>query len=290
LHKKLPAWFKQVIPPAGAMAQVSGVLAELNLNTVCGSAHCPNIGECFSSGTATFMILGNNCTRNCTFCAVEKCLPSSLDPREPENVAEAVRRLALKYVVVTSVTRDDLPDGGAAHFARTVELIHQNPMGVKVEVLVPDFKGDEPALRTVVMAKPEVMAHNLETVPRLYSEVRPMAHYQRSLELLYRTKQIDPHMVTKSALMLGMGETKEEVRAVMRDLRQIECDLLTLGQYLSPSSQHRTVVNFITPEEFAEYEPLGLEMGFKGVASAPLVRSSYKANELFKIALGSLSP
>jgi lipoic acid synthetase len=267
------------------MAQVSAVLAELNLNTVCGSAHCPNIGECFSRGTATFMILGNNCTRNCTFCAVDKCLPSALDPREPEHVAEAVRRLALKYLVVTSVTRDDLPDGGAAHFARTVDLIHQNTLGVKVEVLLPDFQGDESALRTVVMAKPEVLAHNLETVPRLYPEVRPMAQYHRSLELLHRTKQINPRIVTKSALMLGMGETREEVLAVMRDLRQIGCDLFTLGQYLAPSSQHRTVVNFITPEEFAEYEPLAMEMGFKGVVSAPLVRSSYKADELFRKAI-----
>lgn len=281
MRPRLPEWFKQRIPPAGSMTQVSGLLEELNLNTVCESARCPNIGQCFSRGTATFMILGSNCTRNCTFCAVNKYPPSPLDPAEPGHVAEAVSRLKLQYVVITSVTRDDLPDGGAAHFARTVELVHRLPGNIRVEILVPDFAGDTAALKTVLESRPEVIAHNLETVPRLYPEVRPMADYRRSLDLLRQSKAIAPDILTKSGLMLGLGETREEVLQAMRDLREAGCDLLTLGQYLAPSPQHHPVVDFITPEAFAAYEPIALKMGFSGIASAPLVRSSYQAAELF---------
>lgn len=281
MRPRLPEWFKQRIPPAGSMTQVSGLLEELNLNTVCESARCPNIGQCFSRGTATFMILGSNCTRNCTFCAVNKYPPSPLDPAEPGHVAEAVSRLKLQYVVITSVTRDDLPDGGAAHFARTVELVHRLPGNIRVEILVPDFAGDTAALKTVLESRPEVIAHNLETVPRLYPEVRPMADYRRSLDLLRQSKAIAPDILTKSGLMLGLGETREEVLQAMRDLREAGCDLLTLGQYLAPSPQHHPVVDFITPEAFAAYEPAALKMGFSGIASAPLVRSSYQAAELF---------
>ncbi len=281
MRPRLPEWFKQRIPPAGSMAQVSGLLEELHLNTVCESARCPNIGQCFSHGTATFMILGNNCTRNCTFCAVNKYPPAPLDPAEPGHVAEAVSRLKLNYVVITSVTRDDLPDGGASHFARTVEQIHHLPGNIKVEILVPDFAGDTTALKTVLASRPEVIAHNLETVPRLYPEVRPMADYRRSLTLLRASRAMAPHILTKSGLMLGLGETREEVLQVMGDLREAGCDLLTLGQYLAPSPQHHAIAEFITPEAFAAYEPIALQMGFSGVASAPLVRSSYKAAELF---------
>ena len=284
MRERQPAWLKQQIPPAGAMAPVDGLLRDLRLNTVCEGARCPNIGRCFASGTATFMIMGKNCTRNCTFCAVEKCPPSPLEADEPQRVVEAVRRLGLSYVVITSVTRDDLADGGAGHFVRTVQLLRQSP-GVRVEVLIPDFKGDAGALTAVVEAIPDVLAHNLETVPRLYAEVRPQAVYRRSLELLGRVKQIDPSMLTKSGIMLGLGETAEEIRQVMTDLRGEGCDLLTLGQYLPPSRQHHELVRYVTPDEFAGYEVLGMEMGFRGVASAPLVRSSFRAGELYAAAL-----
>jgi lipoic acid synthetase len=267
------------------MASVDSLLRDLRLNTVCEGARCPNIGRCFASGTATFMILGNNCTRNCTFCAVEKCPPSPLEADEPQRIVEAVRRLGLSYVVITSVTRDDLPDGGAGHFARTVQALHQDLPGVRVEVLIPDFRGDAAALAAVVDAKPQVLAHNLETVPRLYAEVRPQAVYRRSLGLLGRVKQQSPSMLTKSGIMLGLGETPEEVRQVLTDLRGENCDLLTLGQYLAPSRRHHELVRYVTPDEFAEYEAMGMGMGFRGVASAPLVRSSFRAGELYAAAV-----
>ena len=266
------------------MAPVDSLLRDLHLNTVCEGAHCPNMGRCFASGTATFMILGNNCTRSCTFCAVEKHPPSPLEVDEPERIVEAVRRLGLSYVVITSVTRDDLDDGGAAHFARTVDLLHSGLPQVRVEVLIPDFKGDAAALALVVNSKPAVLAHNLETVPRLYAEVRPQAVYRRSLELLGRVKRQDGSMVTKSGIMLGLGETQAEVRQVLEDLRAEACDLLTLGQYLAPSRRHHELVRYVTPAEFAEYEAVGMEMGFRGVASAPLVRSSFRAGELYAAA------
>jgi lipoic acid synthetase len=284
LRRSLPEWFKQRIPRAGEESSADMLIKELKLHTICESGHCPNTSQCFPGGAA-FLILGNTCTRNCSFCSVDKGLPLPPDPDEPANIVEAARRLKLNYVFITSVTRDDMPDGGSGHFARTIKLIHQELAGVGVEVLVPDFQGNPSAIRTVVQAKPEVMSHNLETVPRLYPQVRPMAKYQRSLDLLYQSKEFAPGTVTKSGLMLGLGETKDEVIAAMCDLRQVGCDLLTLGQYLAPSRQNYPVMNFPTPQEFADYIPIGMEMGFKGVASAPLMRSSFKADELYRKAI-----
>ncbi|MBN1862365.1 MAG: lipoyl synthase [Dehalococcoidales bacterium] len=281
MRDRLPSWFRQ--PPADAetVGMVEGLLESLNLHTVCESAHCPNIGNCFSRRTATFLILGNICTRNCRFCAVDKGRPLSLDDAEPEHLLEAVEKLDLRYVVITSVTRDDLADGGAAHFARTVRLIHQKRPGTLTEVLIPDFQGSLEALRAVAEARPEVINHNIETVPRLYPEVRALADYRRSVALLARVKDLAPEIVTKSGLMLGLGETREEVVAVMKELREARCDLLTLGQYLPPSEKHYPLSRFVTPEEFTELAATGRELGFAGVASAPLVRSSFKAAELY---------
>lgn len=282
MDKRLPDWFRQRMPRAGEMADVSSVLADLKLNTVCQSAICPNMCQCFARKTATFMIMGNICTRNCTFCAIAKGKPSELEADEPERIAAAVGRLSLKYVVITSVTRDDLSDGGAAHFAKTIEAIHSACPETKVEVLVPDFQGLSSALETVADAGPAVINHNIETVPRLYKEVRPLANYHRSLDLISKIKEIDSRIVTKSGIMLGLGETREEVLEAMKDLRFSGCNLLTLGQYLAPSSQHHQVVSYVTPDEFSSYVRPGLDMGFSGVASAPLVRSSYRAVELFR--------
>lgn len=282
MGKRLPNWFKQRVPRVDEMAEVSYVLSDLKLNTVCQSALCPNMCQCFAKKTATFMIMGDICTRNCTFCAVTKGKPSPLADDEPDRIAAAVKRLGLEYVVITSVTRDDLDDGGASHFARTIETVRSVCPGTKVEVLIPDFQGLETAVETVINAKPAVINHNIETVPRLYSQVRPLAGYRRSLDLLSSIKRIDPGMVTKSGLMLGLGETREEVLKTMRELRESGCNLLTLGQYLAPSSQHHPVINYVTPEEFSDYIQPALEMGFSGIASAPLVRSSYKAAELYQ--------
>ncbi|MFA6771079.1 MAG: lipoyl synthase [Dehalococcoidales bacterium] len=282
MGKRLPDWFKQRIPRVDEMADVSYVLRDLKLNTVCQSALCPNMCQCFAKKTATFMIMGDVCTRNCTFCAITKGKPSPLDNGEPERIATAVKRLGLEYVVITSVTRDDLDDGGASHFARTIETVRLVCPGTKVEVLIPDFQGLDAAIETVINAKPSVINHNIETVPRLYSQVRPLAGYRRSLDLLSSIKKIDPGMVTKSGLMLGLGEKREEVIEVMKELRKAGCNLITLGQYLAPSSQHHPVINYVTPKEFSGYIQPALEMGFSGIASAPLVRSSYKAAELYQ--------
>jgi len=282
LGKRLPDWFKQRIPRVDEIADVSYVLRDLKLNTVCQSALCPNMCQCFAKKTATFMIMGDVCTRNCTFCAITKGKPSPLDNGEPERIATAVKRLGLEYVVITSVTRDDLDDGGASHFARTIETVRLVCPGTKVEVLIPDFQGLDAAIETVINAKPSVINHNIETVSRLYSQVRPLAGYRRSLDLLSSIKKIDPGMVTKSGLMLGLGEKREEVIEVMKELRKAGCNLITLGQYLAPSSQHHPVINYVTPKEFSGYIQPALEMGFSGIASAPLVRSSYKAAELYQ--------
>lgn len=278
---RLPSWFRQRYISPEVMANMEGLLESLSLHTICESAHCPNVGDCFSRRTATFLILGNICTRNCTFCAVGKGKPLPVDENEPKHLLEAVARLDLGYVVITSVTRDDLPGGGAAHFARVVKLIHERRAGTPVEVLIPDFRGSLEALKKVVSARPEVINHNLETVPRLYPRVRPLADYQRSLELLAGVKDFDPGIVTKSGLMLGLGETHEEVVQVMQDLREARCDLLTLGQYLPPSPQQYPLARYVSPEEFNELEARGKRLGFVEVASAPLVRSSFKAAELY---------
>lgn len=262
---------------------MKGLLGKLALHTVCQSAKCPNLPECFSRGTATFMILGDICTRNCRFCAVEKGMPRPLDPEEPHRVAQAAQALGLSHVVVTSVSRDDLPDGGAEHFAATIRAIRRALPEAGVEVLIPDFKGDLDALRTVVEAGPDVLNHNLETVPRLYPRVRPQADYRRSLKVLKVAKEFDGTLLTKSGLMLGLGEEKGEILKVMEDLRRVGCDLLTLGQYLAPSEEHHPVIRFIPPEEFDKLKLKGEEMGFSKIASGPPVRSSYQAGEmLFK--------
>lgn len=282
--QSLPKWFNQRIPRAGEDQGADALIKGLNLHTICESGHCPNVPQCFPGGAA-FLTLGNVCTRNCSFCAVEKGLPLPPDADEPANIVEAARRLKINYVFITSVTRDDLPDGGAGQFVRTIELIHKELPGVGIEVLVPDFKGNHSAIRAVVEAGPEVMGHNLETVPRLYPRIRPMADYKQSLDLLQQSKIFDPQIVTKAGVMLGLGETMDEVVAVMHDLRSVDCDLLTLGQYLAPSRQNYQVVSYPTPQEFADYIPIGLEMGFRGVASAPLMRSSFKADELYRTAI-----
>jgi len=282
MREKLPSWFKQKMGDPIALKNTEHILHGLSLHTICESALCPNLGECFSRHTATFLILGNICTRNCTFCAVEKGKPLPLDEDEPQHLAEATAKLGLKHVVITSVTRDDLPDGGAEHFAKTIRLLKENENEHTVEVLIPDFQGSLSSLKTVMDAKPDVLNHNLETVPRLYPTVRPMADFQRSLDVLKHAKELDENTFTKSGVMVGLGETRDELIDTMEELRKIDCNLLTIGQYLQPSESHHPIIRFVPPEEFVEYENIGKEMGFSDVASAPLVRSSYKAAELYE--------
>jgi lipoic acid synthetase len=259
-----------------------GLLQRFALNTVCEGALCPNQGECFGRGTATFLILGRTCTRNCTFCAIpSEERPPAPDPGEPDRIAQAAVELGLMHVVITSVTRDDLEDGGSSHFAQTVKALKKGNPQIVVEVLIPDFQGSPTALEKVVESEPDIINHNLETVPRLYPEVRPQAMYSRSIDLLKMVKGFNPGKITKSGLMLGLGEEKEEVLKVMANLRSVCCDLLTLGQYLQPSGRHHPVVRYIPPEEFEELRREGEEMGFRGVFSAPLVRSSFHADEVF---------
>lgn len=280
-----PDWLKKRIKISKQQTNVFELLSGLHLNTVCQSAVCPNIAECFAKGTATFMILGNICTRNCRFCAITSGEPLPLDEDEPKRIAEAVKELKLKHVVITSVTRDDLPDGGAEHFAKTIDEIRKEIPDATIEVLTPDFKGDEFALNKVVSSKPNIFNHNVETVPRLYSEVRPKADYQRSLFVLRKVKEFDPGLCTKSGIMIGLGEKREEISAVMRDLFNVGCSILTVGQYLSPSSAHLKVKEYIHPRIFKDIELEAKEIGFKYVASAPFVRSSYNAALAYKISL-----
>jgi lipoyl synthase len=281
-----PEWLKLSPFDAAGLASMRSLTRGLQLHTVCESARCPNRQQCFAQGTATFMILGNTCTRDCSFCAVETGQPQSPDPHEPKNIVTAVAELQLKYVVITSVSRDDLHDGGAAHFARTIEAIHDYDPTIMVEALIPDFRGSLSALEAVTDTPLAVLNHNVETVPRLYPEVRPQAEYRRSVELLRQASVLRPGLVTKSGLMLGLGETKQEVIDVMADLRQVGCDLLTVGQYLQPSLKHHELVRYVLPEEFAEYESIGKRMGFRYVASGPLVRSSFHAAETYLMATG----
>jgi lipoyl synthase len=275
-----PEWLRVKFFNGPNYQDLKRIMRTLNLNTVCESARCPNMGECWEHRTATFMILGNLCTRACGFCAVPSGKPAGPpDEREPERVAEAVERMGLRYAVVTSVNRDDQPDGGASIFARTISEIRNRVPDCKVEVLIPDFRGDWNALQTVVAARPDVLNHNTETVPRLYHQVRKGAVYSRSLELLRRAKWLAPETPTKTGLMLGLGEEPEEVLAAMRDLAAQGTDILTLGQYLQPTRDHLPVIRFVHPDEFAEYKILGEQMGFAHVESGPLVRSSYHAFE-----------
>ena len=277
-QRRLPRWLKRPMPQPG-MAYTSGVISDLKLETVCESAKCPNRTECWSQQTATFMILGNVCTRPCGFCSVPKGKTETVELDEPQRVAEAAERLGLAHVVITSVTRDDLPDGGADHFYRCVKAVRERT-GAAVEVLVPDFLGDTAAIDRVIEAEPDVFNHNTETVPRLYHRVRRNAEYQRTLDLLARVKQKTPSMPTKSGLMLGLGETTEEVLSVCADLRDVGCEMITIGQYLQPSPEHLPVERYVPPEEFDEVGKLVRRLGFKLVASGPFVRSSYHAGEM----------
>jgi len=277
-----PDWLKRRLPSSEAFNHVRELIEAGRLHTVCQEAKCPNIWECYSHRTATFLIMGERCTRNCRFCSVSAGPPEPLDPGEPGRVAEAVERMGLKYVVVTSVTRDDLPDGGAAHFAATIAAIRRRLPAAEIEVLIPDFQGDAAALATVLAARPNVLNHNIETVPRLYPRVRPQADYRRSLELLRRSGALAPSIPTKSGLMLGLGETPEELRQALLDLREAGCRILTLGQYLQPSPEHLPVEAYVPPEEFDRWREAALKMGFAEVASAPFVRSSYHARESFQ--------
>jgi lipoic acid synthetase len=276
--RRLPKWLKRPLPKPG-MFYTSSVIDDLRLETVCESAKCPNRTECWSQQTATFMILGNVCTRPCGFCSVPKGKTETIQLDEPERVAEAVERLGLKYVVITSVTRDDVADGGADHFYECV-LAVRNRTGAQVEVLTPDFMGNRAAISRVVEARPDVFNHNTETVPRLYHRVRRNAKYQRTLDLLDQVKQEAPNMPTKSGLMLGLGETTEEVLQVCADLRAVGCDMLTMGQYLQPSAEHLKVERYLPPEEFTEIGDQAKALGFAMVASGPFVRSSYHAAEM----------
>ncbi|TDA69792.1 MAG: lipoyl synthase [Clostridia bacterium] len=273
-----PAWLKKRLPVSPEIDAVREMVAGLGLHTVCSSAHCPNLGECFARRTATFMILGDICTRNCRFCAVKGGQPGPPDPDEPQRVSEAAARLGLRHVVVTSVTRDDLVDGGAGQFAFTIAALRSRLPEAVVEVLTPDFQGSAGAVGTVVAAGPHIFNHNLETVPRLYRQVRPGADYRRSLEVLRLAKETEAAVYTKSGLMVGLGEKVAEVELVMQDLRAAGCDILTIGQYLQPTAGHLPVQEFVHPDVFSHYERLGRDMGFVHVASGPFVRSSYQAD------------
>lgn len=276
--RRLPSWLKRPMPQPG-MVYTSNVISDLRLETVCESAKCPNRTECWSRQTATFMVLGNVCTRPCGFCSVPKGKTETLQADEPERVAEAAERLGLRYVVITSVTRDDLADGGADHFARCVLAVRERT-GAQVEVLTPDFLGNRAAISRVIESRPDVFNHNTETVPRLYHRVRRNAEYQRTLDLLQQVKDEVPDMPTKSGLMLGLGETLDELLDVFADLRSVGCDMLTLGQYLQPTPDHLPVERFVPPEEFDEIGDLARRLGFGMVASGPFVRSSYHAGEM----------
>jgi len=280
--KRLPPWIKSNELWSEQTNSVRKLLKDLKLHTVCLEARCPNLGECYSSGTATFLILGNICTRNCRFCAVEHGIPEKLDPEEPARVAKAVSILGLKFAVLTSVTRDDLPDGGAEHYAQTIKAIKKEVPGCYVEVLVPDFQGKEKALIKVLESSPEVFAHNVETVPRLYSKVRPKANYERSLTVLKRAKSIAPQVVIKSGFMVGLGEKRHEIQALLQDLRENGCEIVTIGQYLRPRLDLLPVSKYYTPEEFSEFKEEARKLGFTQVESGPLVRSSYHAEKLFR--------
>ena len=275
-----PSWIRARAPNLPEVIRLKSILRENRLHTVCEEASCPNLGECFSQGTATFMIMGDICTRRCPFCDVGHGRPNSLDPDEPDNLARTIKAMTLNYVVVTSVDRDDLRDGGAGHFVQCIDAIRQQSPKTKIEVLVPDFRGRmDRALDILKQSPPDVFNHNLETIPRLYKAVRPGSDYAWSLNLIKRFKALYPNIATKSGLMLGLGESIEEVVEVMRDLRAHDCDMLTLGQYLQPSKHHLAVERFVHPDEFEELRKIGEKLGFSNVASGPLVRSSYHADQ-----------
>lgn len=277
-----PEWLKVRAPGSENYVRIKALMRDLDLHTVCEEAHCPNIGECWHHGTATFMIMGDTCTRACTYCNVNHGTPQPLDVNEPHKLANAVDTMALEYVVVTSVDRDDLPDFGAGHFADTIRAIHGKRPQCQVEVLIPDFQGQEAPLRAVLDAGPNILNHNMETVPRLYRVARPGGKYDRALQLLERARQWAPTIPTKTGLMVGLGETPDEVIEVLKDLRKIDTQILTIGQYLRPSLAHIPMDRYYTPDEFKEFKRVALELGFGHVESGPLVRSSYHAHEQTK--------
>lgn len=273
-----PDWLRVKAPQWERIGEVKSILQDLGLNTVCEEASCPNIGECFKAGTATFLIMGPACTRACPYCDIDfEKKPQPLDPTEPLRLAESVRRMGLKHVVITSVNRDDLPDGGASQFVACIEAVKQATPATTIEVLIPDLCGNWEALATILASRPQVLNHNTETVPRLYRRVRPQGNYARSLELLRRSRDLAPWVYTKSGLMVGLGETDAEIQQVMSDLRGVDCDILTLGQYLSPGPKHLPVEKFVTPVQFDAWRQVGEEKGFLQVVSSPLTRSSYHA-------------
>ncbi len=288
LTARKPAWLKVPAPGGPNYLALKHLMRELKLHTVCEEAHCPNVGECWEHKAATFMILGDVCTRNCAYCAVAHGTPAPLDRGEPSRLAEAVQRMGLAHVVITSVDRDDLPNGGAEIFAACIAEIRRLTPGTSVEVLIPDFKGSDAALRIVVEAQPDILNHNLETIERLYRLARPGGRYPRALALLGRAKQLDPTMLTKSGIICGLGEEWDEVLVAMRDLRAQGVDILTLGQYLRPSDQHLPIAQYYTPAEFAELRRLGMQMGYRHVEAGPLVRSSYHAWEQVERATASV--
>ncbi|MBI5416811.1 lipoyl synthase [Candidatus Poribacteria bacterium] len=279
---RIPGWLRESLPNKKISDEMASLLKQFNLNTVCQSARCPNIGKCFSHKTATFMILGNICTRKCTFCAVKKGKPEKIQDNEPENIAKACSLLNIKHIVITSVTRDDLPDGGAGHFTRVIKEIKKINNKTIVEVLTPDFQGNIKSLEIITEAHPDIFNHNIETVPNLYPYIRPEANFDRSINLLINIKRINPDIYSKSGIMVGMGETEEQVYDVMERLRTANCDILTIGQYLQPTKTHYPVKEYITPDIFEKYKAKAIDMGFKYVASAPLVRSSFEAEEFSK--------
>ena len=279
VRPRLPEWLKVKMPGSQRYLELQKIMRGQRLHTVCEEAHCPNIGECWDRGTATFMILGDICTRSCRYCAVTTGRPRGLDLEEPKRLAETVKSMGLRYCVITSVNRDDLPDGGAYIFASCITKIKESSPDCRVEVLIPDFAGSWPALKQVIDADPDVLNHNIESTVRIFPKVRPKGDYQLSLELLSKCKSMNPNTVTKSGIIVGMGEKVEEVLETMSDLRKVDCDLLTIGQYLRPSARHIAMDRFYRPEEFEELRKAGEAMGFKHVASGPLVRSSYHADE-----------
>jgi lipoic acid synthetase len=278
--QRLPEWVTNRRRDPDSIHEIKRMLRGKKLHTVCESAKCPNLGECFSRKTATFMILGNNCTRDCAFCAVDHDQPGPVDPEEPQRIMEAARELGLHHAVITSVTRDDLPDNGSRQFAACIDILREEVDGTTIEVLTPDFQGDREAIQRVVEAGPDIYNHNLETVQRLYPKVRSSAHYQRSLDLLFHVKRCSPNLLTKSGIMVGLGEREDEVIALLRDLRDVGCDLVTIGQYLRPGKKNLAVQEYIPVEQFKRYEEIGTELGFQQVMSGPLVRSSFHAEEM----------
>jgi len=281
LSKTKPPWLRLRLPQSPQYELTRRLLTHAKLHTVCQEASCPNIYECFSRHTATFLILGDRCTRNCSFCAVQQDPPHPVDPDEPQRVAEAVAQMGLGYVVITSVTRDDLPDGGAAQFVATIDQIRLKNSNARIEILIPDFQGDRDHLNLVLKSTPDVVNHNVETVPRLYPRVRPQADYHRSIAVLNHAATAAPEILTKSGLMLGLGETDQEIEQVLHDLRKAQCRVITMGQYLQPTPAHHPVIRYVPPEEFEDWRIIALKMGFDQAACSPLTRSSYLAHEIF---------